>query len=98
MMDRRQCSRLGVGGAEDDSSAVALVNVAIDGHRTLDEFALLQAADGDAEVVEHAETFAMIGVGVMEAAPEVDAHAIFQSQLGSKDGAAGVEHESVNHL
>ena len=72
--------------------------IAIDGHGALDELALLQLADGDREVVQHTEALAVIGKGMVKAATDVHAGAIAQSELGGEDGAAGVQHEGVDHL
>ena len=51
--------------------AVAVVDVGIDDHGFLDEAIGLQAANGHGDVVNGAETFAVIGVSVMEAAAEI---------------------------
>ena len=51
----------------------------------------MQAADGDGDVVDGAEAFAMVGVGVMEAAADVGAEAIAKRGLRGEDGAAGSE-------
>src|SRR3974377_1827204 len=86
------------GVAKDNGSAVALMHVAINRHGALDELALLQATDGDSEVVQHTEAFAVIGVGVVKAAANADADSVSHGALSGKDRTAGVEHEGVHYL
>src|SRR5271169_1541137 len=95
---RRQSGGIVAGVPENGGGAVALVDVAVHGHGALDELPLLQAADGDGEVVDHAKTFAVIGEGVMKAAADADADAVGKRALGRQNGTAGMEHESVDHL
>src|SRR5215471_15510102 len=77
------CGRQRVGlrrsRSENRRSSVALVHVTIDSHGSLDEFALLHAADSNGDVVHHAEALAVIREGMMEAAADVDAHTLFES-------------------
>ena len=53
-----------------------MVDITIDGHGSADFPVVLKAADGDGYVVDHAEAFAVVGEGVMEAAADVDGDAI----------------------
>ena len=55
-------------------------------------------ANGDGEVVDHAETFAVLGKGVMKATADVDADAVLERAFRRQNRAAGVEHEGVDHL
>ena len=74
------------------------MNVAVDSHGALDNLALLKTANGNGEVVHHAEPFAVVGEGVMESAANVDARAVSYRALGSEDGAAGMQHEGIDYL
>src|SRR6185437_6478386 len=60
--------------AKDHCRAIALVNVAIDHHGTLDQLVTLKGTDGDSDVVNHAKTFAMVREGMMKASAEIDTH------------------------
>src|SRR6266404_6709874 len=73
------------------SSAVAVVDVGVDDDGPFDEAVGLQTANGDGDIVDRAETFAVAGVGVVKAATEIAAEAITKSQLASKDGSTGCE-------
>src|SRR3974377_948859 len=84
-----QSRSLVAGVAKDNGSAVALMHVAIDRHGALDELALLQAADGDSEVVQHTEAFAVIGVGVVKAAANADADSVSHGALSGKERPRG---------
>jgi len=92
-------SAAGAGGLrEDGGGAVALVDVAIHGHGARDLLLLLQAADGHGHVVDHAEALAVVGEGVVEAAAQVEGHAVSQRVLGRQDGAARGQPEGAHQL
>src|SRR5258708_34508897 len=54
---------------------VALMNIAIDGHGGANLVVTLHAADGDSNVVNHAEALAMVGEGVVKSAADVETDA-----------------------
>ncbi len=74
------------------------MDVAIHDHRAADPFLALHDADGDGDVVDHAEAFAMVGKGMVESAAEAEADAVLQRAASGQDGAAGVEPESVHQF
>ena len=86
---------VGISG-EDAGSAVALVDIGVDDHDGADGAIGLEAADGNGDVVDHAEAFAVAGEGVMEAAANVGGKAVGQCALGGKDGAASGEPEGFD--
>ncbi len=57
---------------ENGGGSVAVVNVSVDDHGGADGAVVLESADGDGDVVDDAEAFAVIGESVMEAAADVD--------------------------
>ena len=83
---------------ENCSGAIAVMNVGIDDHGFLDGAIGLQAAHGDGDIVDGAETFAVISVGVMEAAAQVRTEAIAERALSSKDGASRSEPDRFGEL
>src|SRR5258706_575537 len=76
------------GYAKDGSRAVALVNVAVDGHGGANLVIALHAPNGDGHIVDHAKAFAVVCEGVVEPAPDVEGHAISQSVLGRQNRTA----------
>src|SRR5580698_5219499 len=71
--------------SEDGGSTVSLMHIAIDGHRLPNKSALLHDANRDRDVVDHAETFAVIREGVMESAADVHANAVREGSFGGKN-------------
>src|SRR5581483_12476103 len=99
----RRCGRRQVCGrtsaaAKDGCRAIALVYVAIDGHGATNAAPALQNANGYGKVVDHAESLAMLGEGMMKSAAYVEADAVVERALGGQNRAAGVQQESVDHL
>ena len=74
----------GVGG-KNLRRAISLVDVAIDGHRPLDGSFLLQAPDGDSDVVQNAESLAVVGESVVEASAHVDGDVALERQASGQD-------------
>lgn len=60
---------------ENGSGSVAMMNVGVDDHSGFDGAVVLEAANGDCHIMQHAETFAVIRKSVMETAADVDRHA-----------------------
>ena len=83
---------------EDGGSAIAVVDVGIDDHGFGDLVAGLQGSDGDGDVMNGAEAFAVAGIGVMEAATEVASKAVTKSGFGGHDGAAGSKPEGSHEF
>src|SRR5208282_5046282 len=77
---------------------IALMDVAIDGHRSANLAVTLHTADGDGHVVDHAETFAVIRERVMESTAKADRHAVFEGMMGGQHGTAGREPEGAHQL
>jgi hypothetical protein len=66
--------------AKDGRSAIALVDIAIDSHGALDGVILLQAANGDGKIIQNAETFAVVRVGVVKSTAHIDGRSILKRQ------------------
>ena len=81
----------GIVARENCGGAVALMNVGVDDHGRFDGAFVLQAANGDGDVVNDAKSFAMIGERVMETAADVRGAAVRESALPCFDGAARAE-------
>lgn len=56
---------------ENGGGPVAVMNVGVDDHGGLNHAVVLEAADGDGDIVKDAEAFAVIGESVVEAAADV---------------------------
>src|SRR5207237_10061787 len=61
------------------------MDVAVYGHGAGNLVVALHATNGDSHVVNHAEAFAMVGKGMVEAAADVEGDAIFQRIVRSQD-------------
>src|SRR5215472_4639367 len=70
---------------ENRGSSVALMDVAVDRHGGADFVIPLQAADRDSDVVDHAESFAVVREGVMEASANADAYSVLQGLASRED-------------
>jgi len=57
---------------------------------------VLHTADRDGDIVDHAETLAVIGKSVMEATPDADGDSVFKGLARSEDGTSGGEPEGVH--
>ena len=87
--------------SEDGGGAVAMVDVGVYDHGGLDGAVVLEAANGDGDVVDDAKAFAVIGKCVMEAAAEVDGDSGWAGGEGAVsgfDGAAGGEPDGVDEF
>jgi len=73
-----------------------MVDVGVDDHGSVDFVASLERADGYGYIVYGAETFAVAGVGVVEAAPDVAAEAVLESGFGGEDCTAGRQPEGAD--
>ena len=96
LMDRERED--GIVLAEDGGGAVAMVDVGIYHHRAGYFFSGLESADGYGYIVDGAETFAVAGIGVVEAATDVAAKAVLESGFCCGDGAAGGQPECVDEF
>jgi hypothetical protein len=96
--DGRQGNACGAGSGEDCGGAVALVDIAINGHGGADLVIPLQAADGDGDIVDHAESFAVIGEGVMESSTDADADFVGEGAVSGKNGASGGKPEGFDQV
>src|SRR5882762_2416105 len=88
----------GIVVAENVSGAVAVVNVGIDDDSLFDEAVGLQTANGDCDIVQCTEAFAVAGVSVVEAATEIAGEAVAKGELASKDGSTGCEPNSFGEF
>src|SRR5258708_23790085 len=95
-MDRKR-KDIGV-AAKNRRCAVAMVHVGIDDERLADRTIRLEAADADGHIVDGAESFAVIRMGVMESAAEIATKAVTQCRLRGEDRAAGSEPGGFNQL
>src|ERR1700677_2628579 len=80
------------------SRAVALMDVAVNRHRFSNFFVALHAADGNGHIVEHAETFAVIGEGMMESSANVDGDAVVERMISGQHRAAGRKPKGTHQL
>ena len=89
LMDRERED--GIVVPKNVGGSVAVVDVGIDDDGLFDEAVGLQAADGDSNIVQCTEAFAVTGVSVVEAAAEIAGEAIAKGELSSEDSATGRE-------
>ncbi len=66
----------GIVFAEDGGGAVAVMDVGVHDHGAGNFVAGLECADGYGYIVDGAESFAVAGIGVVEAAADVTAEAV----------------------
>ena len=66
------------------------MNVAINHQGAFDLVVFLQAANGDGDVVDHAEALAVVGEGMMKSSAEADADAVLERAASGENGTAGV--------
>ena len=71
--------------AKNRRRAIPVVHVRIDHHRALDRAIVLQSPDRHGHIVNHAETFAMIGTRMMESAADIRRPAISQRALSREN-------------
>src|SRR5260221_1451487 len=77
--------------------AVALVDVEVDDQDAFDATLRLHRARGDRGVVEDAEAFAEVAMGVVRAAGEVDAATAGECAPASREGRAGGSARTLHH-
>ena len=77
--------------------AIAVMHIAIDGHRVANFFVALHATDGDRYVVDHAEALAVIGERMMESAADADRNAIVERMISGQHGAARSQPEGLTN-
>ena len=83
---------------KDSGRAVAVVNVAVDCHGGANLVVALHAADGDRNVVNHAEALAMVRESVVEAAANIDSDAVFESMVRRQNRSARRQPERLHQL
>src|SRR5690348_5639584 len=76
-------------GRENYGCAVAVVYVAVDGHRPRNLAFMVHPLDGDCDIVNHTKTLAVVGMGVVKTAADVARHAITQRQVSGQNRSAG---------
>ena len=71
------------------------MHVAVDGHGGANLVVALHAADGDRHIVDHAESLAMVGEGMVESSANADADFVGQGLARREDGSPGREPEGL---
>ena len=74
------------------------MHVTIEGHGGANLVIALQAADGHGHIVDHAESFAVVGKGVVESAANADADLVGQALAGCQDRSASRQPEGVDQV
>ena len=82
--------------AKNRSRAIAVVDVAIHRHRGFDLAVLLQAANRHCHIVNHAETFTMVGERMMKSAADIYRYAVRHRPFRRQDGAARRQPEGAH--
>src|SRR6266478_1539411 len=95
-MDRQRKDRLVA--SENRRRTVPLMHVGIHYHRSFDRTVSLHLPDGHCDVMNHAESFAMIGIRMMKAAANICAKAIFESAPCGQNRTARGEPARLNQL
>src|SRR5260221_4723483 len=80
-------------GWKNHGRAVAVVHITIHGHGPCDLALLMHALDGNRDIMNHAETFAMVRKRVMESAADIAGHAVLERQVRGQNRAPGGEPE-----
>src|SRR5206468_9145238 len=75
---RRQRLTCCAGSGEDGRRAIALMNIAVHGHRSSNFVVALHSADRNRHVVNHAEAFAMVWESMVKSSANIYRHASFQ--------------------
>jgi len=81
--------------AEDGMGAVALVRIGVGDENAKARLPLVQVADGDSDIIEHAIAEAAFGKSVMRAAGQVGGHAMGKGVMAGGDGGGGFEGGTV---
>jgi len=76
----------------------SLMDVAIYCHRFANLLIALHATDGNRNIVDHAEAFAVIGKRVMESSSDADGHAVDEGMIGGQHRSASGEPEGAYQL
>src|SRR5207248_11284378 len=84
--------------AENRSRAITVVNVAINGHGTLDFALALHAANRDRDIMDHAEAFTVVREGMMKSAADVECHTVPQRQLSRPNRSSGRQPERIHQF
>ena len=74
------------------------MNVAIDSHGGVNLVVALHTTDGDGNIVDHAESLAMVGKSMMEAAANVNGDAIGQSLARGQNRSACRQPECLDEF
>ena len=74
------------------------MDVAIDNHGAMNFSVMLHLANGDGDVVDGAETFAVIRKGMVKSTAYVEADTFVESQAGRQGGAACRQPECARHF
>jgi hypothetical protein len=75
-----------------------VVHVAIDRQGSTDRAVFLQAADRHGHIVDHAESLAVVGEGVVKSSADVDGDFVVQAMLRSEDRSAGGKPEGFDEI
>jgi hypothetical protein len=78
--------------------SISLMDIAVHNHSPRNHVVRLQSADCDRDVVDHAEAFAMIREGVVEASAEIDCDAVLKRLLCGNNRTAGVQPKSLHQF
>ena len=79
---------------ENRRRAVAVMNVGIHDHRRANRPLGLQSANGNGNIVQHAETFAVAGIGVVESPAQIGGEAVAEGVTPGERRASGCEPEA----
>ena len=83
---------------EDEGRTVSLMEVAVDHHGPVNAAFALQAADGNGEIVQVAESFGLVGKAVVKPAGQVERAAVLERQPAREDGPPRGEVVGVDDL
>src|SRR3982074_2787061 len=89
---------MGARPAKDRCRAVAMMHVAINSHRCANLAISLHAANSHGHIVDHAESFAMVGKCVVKASTNVDRDAVSQGLARSQNRSSCRQPESLDQL
>src|SRR3954447_10592017 len=82
---------------KDGSGPIAMMHVTIDHQGALNQLVALQPADCRGDVMNSAESLAVIGKGVMETSAAVERNLVFQSQPAGQNRSTGVQPKGADH-
>src|SRR5262245_5096479 len=84
--------------AKNVRRAVAMMDVGVHDNRLFDDALRLETADGDSDVMNRAESFAVVGVRMMETSAQVAGKTIAKSQLAGENRTAGGQPHSLHQF